>query len=692
MPTLKEVKDVIKKARAASAPGSNGITYKVYKNCPRLTVMLWKIIQKVWKRGEIVASWKQAEGCFIPKKDEATTVDQFRTISLLNVEGKICLAVLATRITQFWLDNKYIDTSVQKGGVPGVSGCLEHTSAVSQQIQEAKENHGDLAILWLDLANAYGSIPHKLVELTLKKYHIPQNVQHLLKQYFDGFYLRFTTRDFTTNWQRLEVGIVTGCTISVILFSGAMNLLMKSVEKYTRGPMSRTGISQPPTRGFMDDMTITCKTVVEARWTLEELGEMITWARMKFKPAKSRSLVLKSGKLTNRYKFKIQGDTIPTLSDNPVKALGKWYRPELNDQASMKETQDQLRTWMNLIGKSGLPGRYKAWIYQHGVLPRIVWPLMVYEFPLTTVEAMERVVNGYIKKWLGIPKSFSSVGLYSVGNKLQLPFSSLVDVYKTTKARTVTMLKDSSDTRINQAGITVKTGRKEYSLHVVGLVLLNAAQIVLTPPAPRNGGPFLPFFWAGRPSGPAGWLALLLLKAGDVETNPGPKHTRTQVWICDICHREITRKQTSLRCNHSEHWVHLRCAHIRVDQYTDTWICHLHRGSRLPHATYTSPHFPLASSKPLLHSPPTPPTPPHPKHQHTSNSPMPPPKMINPRLPKPLTHSPPTPPTPPPAKQIHISHKTPSPSTTPRTSSRHARQMLQNVLYRLAHHPQQTPR
>ena len=144
------------------------------------------------------------------------------------------------------------------------------------------------------------------------------------------------------------------------------------------------------------------------------------------------------------------------------------------------------------------------------------------------------------------------------------------------------------------------------------------------PFCPPQWGPVSTVVWAGRPSGPAAWLALLLLKAGDVETNPGPKHTRTQVWICDICHREINRKQTSvtsLRCNHSEHWVHLRCAHIRVDQYTDTWICHLHRGSRLPHATHTSPYFPLTSSKPLLHSPPTPPTPPHPKHQHTSNSP-----------------------------------------------------------------------
>ena len=97
----------------------------------------------------------------------------------------------------------------------------------------------------------------------------------------------------------------------------------------------------------------------------------------------------------------------------------------------------------------------------------------------------------------------------------------------------------------------------------------------------------------------------------------------------------------------------------------DTWIRHLHRGSRLPHATHTSTHFPMASSKPLRHSPATPP---HPKHQHTSNSPTSPPKMTNPRLPQPLIYSPPTPPTPLPAKQIRISHKTPSPSTTPRTS------------------------
>ena len=110
-----------------------------------------------------------------------------------------------------------------------------------------------------------------------------------------------------------------------------------------------------------------------------------------------------------------------------------------------------------------------------------------------------------------------------------------------------------------------------------------------TSPPPALGGPDLPFFWA---CGPAGWLALLLTKAGDVETNPGPTTLNKKVWICDICHKQIhVRRQISIRCNRIEHWVHLRCAGIRQAQYTDTWTCHLHRESRLaPHTDITPPH------------------------------------------------------------------------------------------------------
>lgn len=78
--------------------------------------------------------------------------------------------------------------------------------------------------------------------------------------------MRFTCGTFTTDWQRLEVCIVSGCKISVILFSAAMNLLVKSAEKLHRGAILADGTQQ----AFMDDLTINVRSVPEGRWTLED--------------------------------------------------------------------------------------------------------------------------------------------------------------------------------------------------------------------------------------------------------------------------------------------------------------------------------------------------------------------------------------------------------------------------------------
>ena len=50
-------------------------------------------------------------------------------------------------------------------------------------------------------------------------------------------------------------------------------------------------------------------------------------------------------------------------------------------------------------------------------------------------------------------------------------------------------------------------------------------QIASTFPAHWKVGP-APVFWASQPLEPAEWLALLILKAGDVESNPGPQNRK----------------------------------------------------------------------------------------------------------------------------------------------------------------------
>ena len=59
--------------------------------------------------------------------------------------------------------NKFIHTSVQKGCMKKVPGCWEHASMVSGALKGTQCNKLNVANIWLDIANAHGLIPHRLI-------------------------------------------------------------------------------------------------------------------------------------------------------------------------------------------------------------------------------------------------------------------------------------------------------------------------------------------------------------------------------------------------------------------------------------------------------------------------------------------------------------------------------------------------
>ena len=67
----------------------------------------------------------------------------------------------------------------EKAGVPGFPGCVEHSAVIWEQIQRAKRERCDLHVVWLDLANAYGSVPHQLIEFALDFFHVPVCIRAL---------------------------------------------------------------------------------------------------------------------------------------------------------------------------------------------------------------------------------------------------------------------------------------------------------------------------------------------------------------------------------------------------------------------------------------------------------------------------------------------------------------------------------
>ncbi|GFS26307.1 reverse transcriptase [Elysia marginata] len=182
---------------------------------------------------------------------------------------------MATRLTKYLTENRYINISVQKGGIPGVSGCLEHAKMIWEAIQRAKSEKLNLDVVWLDLANAYGSVSLEMIQLSLRMYLVPEDMQLMLDDYFSGFSMRFPTSDYTTNWSNLEVGIAMGCTISPILFVMATEVILKAAVG-SAGPANLDGgCSMPPLKAFMDDTTIICSKEDETRRMLACLDTLM---------------------------------------------------------------------------------------------------------------------------------------------------------------------------------------------------------------------------------------------------------------------------------------------------------------------------------------------------------------------------------------------------------------------------------
>ena len=125
------------------------------------------VTQELEKLTEDIMKEKSLEYYQCSEKYKYKISDKFETTSRVAIykkeiteeslekAGKIYFGILSKRITKFLLKNYYIDTSIQKGGVPGTSGCLEHTAILSQLIREAKAGGKNLTAVWLDIANAY---------------------------------------------------------------------------------------------------------------------------------------------------------------------------------------------------------------------------------------------------------------------------------------------------------------------------------------------------------------------------------------------------------------------------------------------------------------------------------------------------------------------------------------------------------
>ena len=227
-----DIRAVLKAANKSSAPGPDGISFSVFLKLESTH----HILATFFSYGLPPSSWVESVVKLIQKKGDPKDPSNFRMITLRGCVGKTFHLLLNQPLISYIISNKLIDPSMQKAFLPGINCCIEHNLVMEEVMRDAKKKKRTAHITFFDLEGAFGSVPHSLIEETLKRNVIPHNVISYFSQLYSSNQAVVQTPSWRSDPFHFGRGFFQGDSLSPTICLMVYNPVLQYLKKMEEDP------------------------------------------------------------------------------------------------------------------------------------------------------------------------------------------------------------------------------------------------------------------------------------------------------------------------------------------------------------------------------------------------------------------------------------------------------------------------
>ncbi|GFY56669.1 retrovirus-related Pol polyprotein from type-2 retrotransposable element R2DM [Trichonephila inaurata madagascariensis] len=392
------------KSAENSAPGQDLICYKHWRELDPSCSVLTRIFNVCIKLSDIPVAWKTSQTVLIHKKGDVSNLDNWRPISLSNTIYKLFTKCLEKKLSE-WCEANAILSPTQKGFSP-YDGVLEHNFLLTQHLEAARRCDTDKFVTWLDISNAFGSVPRQAVIDSLVACGADQYFVSLICSIYQGSNTRVLTEEGPTPTIQLLNGVKQGCPLSGILFNLSIDKVLYTIKENRE---------QRAILAFADDIVLLANDAEDMQEmitaTAHELGALC----LSLNPQKCATLHLSVRVPTGSVptKFQLEGAEIQALSDGDSYTylgtpVGFFVQKNF-------KTANQALTILEKISTSHLEQWQKLDALKTFFFPTLSFSMRTGQLGKTDWSEVDVAARKEIKNILSLPSSASNHYIY--GNR-----------------------------------------------------------------------------------------------------------------------------------------------------------------------------------------------------------------------------------------------------------------------------------